>query len=186
MIEFHFNVKKSAQAASILLRLNGGDMGNYCFIKMLYLADREAIKRWGLPITGDAAVSMQHGPVLSQIYDLTKGEAPHLRAEWEPFISDADEETHRVVLKAVPENDELSEVEIRILQKIHTEFKGFSWKQMRDYCHRFEEYDGSVGKSSKPIANEKILKAVGKSADEIAETERSINEAKMLQLLFGA
>lgn len=53
-------------------------MQNYCFIK---LADREAYAKWGKPITGDTAVSMKHGPVLSTVYDLTKGELPSLRAD---------------------------------------------------------------------------------------------------------
>jgi uncharacterized phage-associated protein len=39
-------------------------------IKLLYLADREALLRWGRPITTDRHVSMPKGPVVSQIYDL--------------------------------------------------------------------------------------------------------------------
>ena len=84
---------------------------------MLYLADREAYAKWGKPITGDTAVSMKHGPVLSTVYDLTKGELPSLRADWEPFISDADPETNRVSLND-PGDDELSNSEIKIAQPI--------------------------------------------------------------------
>ena len=46
-MNFAFNPKKCAQAAAILLRLNDGDMDKYLFIKMLYLADRKAIEKWG-------------------------------------------------------------------------------------------------------------------------------------------
>ena len=186
MIKHAFNAKKSAQAASILLRLNGGDMQKYCLIKMLYLADRKAFARWGEPITGDHAVSMQHGPVLSGIYNLTKGELPHLRVHWEPFISDADPETHQVASKENPGTDELSPAEITILQGIYAEFKDFTWKQMRDYCHDFEEYDPTVGTGSRPITTEAILRAVGKSDPEIAEADEEMKEYKMMQAVLGA
>lgn len=186
MIKFVFDVDKSAQAAAILLKLHGGDMDNYVFIKMLYLADKEAYKRWGRPITGDEAVSMEHGPVLSTIYDLTKGEIPHLRSQWERFISDADSETHRVSLKADPGNQELSRAEIKILERIHEQFKDFTWKQMKDYCHDLAEYDATVGKSSRPIAPEEIFEAVGKTKEEIQETERDLDHRSVMQLLFGA
>jgi len=43
-------------------------------IKLLYLADREALLRWGRPITTDCHVSMPKGPVVSQIYHLITDE----------------------------------------------------------------------------------------------------------------
>jgi uncharacterized phage-associated protein len=185
VIRFTFNSKKAAQAGAILLRLNGGDMSKYIFIKMLYLADRESIARWGEPLTGDDAVSMEFGPVLSAVYDLTKGERPWLRADWEPFISDAEEETNRVFLKADPGNDELSPAEIKILTGVFETFKGYNWRMMRDHCHAFEEYDGTVGKSSRPIPPEKIMTAVGKKPEEIEETQHNLNELKVMDALFG-
>ncbi len=79
MLRFQFSCTKAAQAAAVLLKRAGGSMDKYIFIKMLYIADRESMGRWGEPITGDSAVSMEHGPVLSTIYDLTKGEALQYR-----------------------------------------------------------------------------------------------------------
>ena len=184
MIKFTFNPKKTAQAGALLLRLNGGDMSKYIFIKMLYLADRESLALWGEPLTGDEAVSMEFGPVLSAIYDMTKGEHPGLRADWEPFISDAEEETNRVFLKTDPGDDELSPAEIKILEGIHARFKDFTWKMMRDHCHGFEEYDSTVGKSSRPIQPEKIMTAVGKKPEDIERTQQSLNELEVLEALF--
>lgn len=161
-------------------------MDKYILIKMLYLADRESLKRWGDPITGDSAVSMKHGPVLSTVYDLTKGDRADLREDWEPFISDADAETHQISIKADPGDDELSDAEAKILEDIYAQFKDYSWKQMKDFCHVFKEYDPSVGKSSRPICAEKWLAAVGKTAKEIEETEHALKEAKTLKLLFGS
>lgn len=186
VIKFTFNPKKTAQAGAILLRANGGDMSNYIFIKMLYLVDRESLARWGEPLTGDDAVSMKFGPVLSAVYDLTKGERAWLREHWEPFISDAEVETNRVSLKADPGDDELSPAEIKIIEGVYEEFKGYNWKAMRDYCHVFEEYDKTVGKSSRPIATEKLMIAVGRRSEQIERTQNSQNELKVLEALFGS
>ena len=181
-MNFTFNPNKCAQAAAILLRLNDGDMDKYLFIKMLYLADRKAMEKWGEPITGDRAASMEYGPVLSNVYDLTKGDCPGERGNWEPFISDADEQTNTVSLKSDPGIDELAKAEITILESVHAQFKGFTWKQMRDYSHTLGEYE-EVGKSSKRIPPEAILRALGRSEDEILEVQkrhRGIEVAEML------
>lgn len=184
MLKFSFNPKKSTQAAAVLLKLNKGDMENYLFIKMLYLADRSALDKWGDPITGDKTVSMPYGPVLSTIYNLTKGQCQTIRAFWEKFISDADQETNRISLKGDPGEDELSRAEIKILESVHSKFKNFSWKQIHDFCAKLGEYE-DVGKSSKPLPTERILKSLGKTPREIVETEQKIRELQVADLLLG-
>jgi len=182
-MQFQFNAKKSAQAASVLLKLNGGDIDKYLFIKMLYLADREALNRWQEPITGDSAASMQYGPVLSTIYDLTKGDCPSQRKEWEPFISNADQETNRIFLREDPGLDELSRAEIAILRSIFEQFGGYTWKQMRDFCHHSLPEFEEVGDTSKPLSVNRILTAIGKTEEEIreaAERHRGIQMAELL------
>ena len=64
-----FNEVKATQAAARLLRNRGGRMSYMKLIKLLYLADREALSRWGRPITTDKYVSMDKGPVLSRVLD---------------------------------------------------------------------------------------------------------------------
>jgi len=183
-MNFRFNPKKSAQAAATLLKLNGGDMDKYLFIKMLYLADREALQKWDEPITGDSAASMEYGPVLSIIYDLTKGDCPNLRKDWEPFVSDADPDANRIFLKADPGNDELSKAEIAILQSVHARFKDHTWKQMRDYCHSLPEFE-DVGKKSKPLPPERILKGIGKTDPEILSAENRQKEIQVLEMVLA-
>jgi uncharacterized phage-associated protein len=184
VIKFGFNPPKSTQAAAALLKWNGGDMDKYLFIKMLYLADREALGRWQEPITGDSAASMQFGPVLSTIYNLTKGECPGCREEWEQSISDCDDQTNRITLLGDPGDSELSAAELKILHSIFEKFKDFGWKQMRDYSHALGEYDDKVGKSSRPISVEKILTALGKTPQEIEEAECRFRQIKVAEMLL--
>lgn len=153
---------------------------------MLYLADRESLEKWEEPITGDSPASMQYGPVLSIIYDLTKGDCPTLREHWEQFISDADEETNRIFLKNDPGIDELSKAEIAILDSVYERFHNYSWKQMRDFCHEtLPEYE-DVGKGSKTIRFERILSALGKTEEQIKEAECRFVEIRVAEMLLSS
>ena len=183
VLKFNFNPKKSTQAAAYLLHRNAGDMDKYIWIKMLYLADRAALEKWEEPITGDFPSSMPLGPVLSNIYDLTKGDCPRFRENWEPFIADADPE-NRVALKTDPGTDELSRAELAVLDAVFEKFRNYSFVQMRDFCHSLGEYE-DVGKTSKPLPYERILKALGKSPEQIEDVSQRCREIQMAELLLA-
>ena len=62
-----FNERKAAQMAAFFLgQLLDRKMPHLKLMKLLYLSDREAVRAFGWPISGDRLVSMPHGPVLSQ------------------------------------------------------------------------------------------------------------------------
>ena len=83
-----FNEAKATQAAAHILHLRGGSMSYVKLIKLLYLADREALIRWGRPITTDRYVSLDIGPVVNRVYELIRGEpAPNSMWIWRKFIS---------------------------------------------------------------------------------------------------
>lgn len=185
MIRISFNVEKSAQAAAFLLKLNGGEIDTYKFIKMLYFADREAFARWEEPITGDHAASMQYGPVLSTIYDLTKGDCPFFHEHWSKFLSDSEEETHLIFLKNDPGTRLLTKSEMAVLESVHAQFKDYTWRQLRDFSHQMKEYDATVGSGSRPIAVEDILKALEKSDAEIAAAAEMNRAVQNLNALFA-
>jgi len=62
------------QMAAYLLKKRGNRMAFIKLIKLLYLAERKAVSKWAEPISGDHFVSMPHGPVLSQTYELIKSQ----------------------------------------------------------------------------------------------------------------
>jgi uncharacterized phage-associated protein len=63
------------QAIAAFLHFHGTkDMSYLRMLKLLYIADRESLRATGRPITGDQMVAMEHGPVLSGVFDLIKGE----------------------------------------------------------------------------------------------------------------
>lgn len=68
-----FDEVKATQAAAAFLRLAPDKSLNFmALIKLLYMADRIAMQRLGLPITTDRYVAMKHGPVTSALYNRMK------------------------------------------------------------------------------------------------------------------
>ncbi len=68
---FDFDIRKTIAAVAFLAQKEDGELDMFLSLKMLYLADKRALILWGKTITGDRFVSMQKGPVLSLIYNLT-------------------------------------------------------------------------------------------------------------------
>jgi hypothetical protein len=52
--------------------------------KLLYLADRESLKKTGRPITGDRVVAMEHGPVLRSVSSRKHIHHAFTRRAWPP------------------------------------------------------------------------------------------------------
>lgn len=165
-MSFVFSVDKAVQAAGLLLKLQPGRRMAYIkLIKLLYIADREALRDAGFPITGDKPFAMKHGPVLSRIYDLIKGEAkdPGEQHKWSRLVFTQDND---VVLVEDTPCDELSDFEIEILIETN-DGHGAKWHWfLRDETHRFPEWKNNFKEAtSTPIPLADILKAVGREAD---------------------
>jgi uncharacterized phage-associated protein len=86
-----YREEKATQAAARLLQLVGGKLNHMKLIKLLYVADRRALLRFGRPITFDWYVSMPHGPVLSFTLDKINDSAPpDGTSYWHRVISDVE------------------------------------------------------------------------------------------------
>ena len=87
-----FNERKVAQmAAFFLVQPPERRMSHLKLMKLLYLSDREAMREFGWPISGDRLVSMlhgRHGPVLSQTLNLMDGNVESMKGGWEDLVSD--------------------------------------------------------------------------------------------------
>jgi uncharacterized phage-associated protein len=180
LMRMRFNEAKATQAAARLLRNRGGRMSYMKLIKLLYLADREALSRWGRPITTDTYVSMKHGPVLSQVLDLiTEGPNPLVgETFWSKHISEP--EHFEVSLKENPSDDLLSEAEDELLDGIFKEFGHLNRWQLVDLVHKLPEWKDPEG-SVLPIDYADILKAQNKKPEEIRAIESELQALSQIE-----
>ncbi|MDR1646590.1 MAG: SocA family protein [Zoogloeaceae bacterium] len=159
-----FDERRTAEAAVCLLWLAGGSLPIIKLMKLLYLAERLSLQRYGVPITGDKLVSMPHGPVLSMTYELIQG-MPSAPGGWEDWISAR--ENHQVALadsrriRSLEDLRHLCDADLETLEDIWREFGHMKPFDLVDYTHNnCPEWRDPHG-SSRPISYGDLFNAVG-------------------------
>ena len=177
-----FDERKATAAAAYLLSKVGGKMPCIKLIKLLYLVDRESWRRYDRPVTGDSYVSMNFGPVLSTTYDLLRSEdTTAVGRTWSKTIITAG---YEATLQAGVDLGPLSDAEIEILDEVYQLTEKIDRWKLCDLTHSFSEWQNPEG-SSIPILPEEILKALGKSEEEIDVARQEFAERRHFEQLFG-
>ncbi|WP_312361946.1 Panacea domain-containing protein [Ensifer sp.] len=91
-----FQVDKEKTVEALLYIVTRyGEVGRFHALKTLYYADREHLRRYGRPITGDRYIAMENGPVPSYAYNALKHEvAEPERANVAEALSPGESERH--------------------------------------------------------------------------------------------
>jgi hypothetical protein len=174
-----FNEVKATQAAARLLRLRGGRMSYIKLIKLLYLADREGLIRWGRPITTDRFVSMDDGPVVSRIYDLIRNEpSPGSVHTWGKFISGP--EDYEVRLLGDPGSGELSSAEGQLIDEVFEQHGEDSRWAIVDFSYSLPEWTRPDG-GAPAIEYRDILRAAQKTEAEISAIEEDLESLALVE-----
>ena len=165
-----FREDKTTQAAARLIQLCGGRMAYLKLIKLLYLADREALIRWGRPITYDTYVAMKHGPVLSGTLDVIKGRVRSSgEGGWHRHIERVGDYDVQVRTGAVPATDLISPVEEGLLVEIAGKYGRLGKWDLVRLVHGFPEWvdPETMNQRALPIDTRDILRGAGFDEDDI-------------------
>jgi uncharacterized phage-associated protein len=165
--------------AAYFAKRSGGRINVLKLTKLIYLADRQFMESYDLPMLWDKLVSMPHGPVNSVTLNFVNGLLGD-NADWDAFI--ADRENHLVGLAnpdiSLDELDELSRAESNVLAATWDKFGAMAPWQLRNYTHEhcpeWEDPDGS----SAPIPYDRVLKYLGK--EHAADTAQEIDSLRAL------
>lgn len=160
------------EAATRLIAFEGGTINYTKLLKLLYIADRESLRRNHAAITGDHYVSMNAGPVLSHAYDLIKGDA---KSEiWSQHVSQ--KQAYNVELLALPAHRTISEEDKAILDEVYSTYGHMTYGQLIDLVHTYPEWKDPGG-SSITIPIRSVLRGCGyedDAAKEISDATESI------------
>lgn len=173
-MQLQFNLKRTLQAVAQLLKACPARRMNYMrLLKLLYIADREMLAQHAHPITGDQAIAMKRGPVLSRTYDLILGNTED--PLWRKFVR---REHYEAVLVEDPGQGQLSKDALSKLQELTTRYQDKDEWAMSEETHAFEEWRRSWvpgSESSCPIRWEDALIAQGKEhlISEVEQDERA-------------
>lgn len=157
---FHFDLNKTIQASAILLKSDPAlQLSRMRLLKLLYIADRESLQERAIPITGDVAFAMDHGPVLSTTYNLIKGE-DYGSLDWGRYFENRGRD---IVLRTDPGVGDLTRWEIHKLGEISDRYVHADDWNIAEITHQFPEWKDHqpAQGSSTCIPIDDLLKATG-------------------------
>lgn len=183
---FPFDEAKATQAAARFLKLRGEKMSYMKLLKLLYLADRTALLRWGVPLTTDRWVAMKHGPVLSNVYSLIVDEqAARSSGVWARYISAPDQYEVQLLSNDVP-NDKLSRAEEKLIDEMYEGYGHYNRWDLVEHLHNVLPEWNNPGETSRPISLRDILGLEHTDADTEAIEQELRAFAKERALLSPA
>jgi uncharacterized phage-associated protein len=187
-IKFQLQPQKSVQVAAMFLRLHKQPMHHLKLMKMLYMADRRSLEQIDITITGDRYVSMEFGPVLSNVYNLIKGEYTDAADQmlWSTYISQR--KNHKINLLKDPGNSKLCEFEEDLIRDVYEDYKDYDRFDLAEETHNlFPEWQKPPeGIGSIPIRIETTLQAIGRTDEDIREIEETVNRYIYLDRVLHA
>ncbi|MGB3491264.1 MAG: Panacea domain-containing protein [Elainellaceae cyanobacterium] len=185
MNDFHFNERKATQLASAFIQLSGGRLNYMKLIKLMYIADREALLCWERPISGDAYFALKHGPILSNVYTMiSDGQAPSESNFWFDYIK-RDGKYEVSLFKPCPPDD-LSQAEEEIIHAAFDKYGHFDKWKLVDHLHNVLPEWNDPGASSFPISIGDILRAEGFSNKASSQVEAELESLCKAKSVFGA
>ncbi len=158
-------------------------------MKLMYMADRESMARFGEPISYDDMFSMNHGLVLSKTLNVVSGvNAINDTAPWSDYFSPRNgKQDYFVGVNRLVERDELdflSDADIEVLNATFDKFGHMSeWdlsQYMHDHCAEWKHPDGS----RIPVDDEGLLKIVGVPEHEAALVADELKAERQKNKIF--
>lgn len=185
-MDFYFEEAVTVEAAAYLLKKMPNRRTSVMkLLKLLYLADRRALILWGTPITGARPWGMEHGPVLSEVYDLIKGSTRGYQSigVWSQYIKRTDRET--VTLIKDTGDSELSPAQHEVLDHVFENFGRWSPASLREHTHGLIEYHlPTGGKKLKALNYADVLRDSGKDEATIAAMAEDARHYSEMRKLF--
>lgn len=140
MLEFDY--KKATQAINYLAKKEGGQIDKLKLIKLVYLADRYHLRRYGRPMVNDAYFAMPLGPVGSSVKDI---------AEFSHFLDKSELDYAATYLGRGGQPNtvvSVADVDQRIFSKSEREALDFAYKEfggqtasaLVNVTHRYPEW----------------------------------------------
>lgn len=145
---FDFEATKAALLCLALKDLPHFD--KYRASKLLFLADREHLLRFGRPITGDSYSALPYGPTPNRVLGLLnglekvalEGDAPlnDEVAELARLFDVAKDEYATYHAKSQPDADALSKSDLRVLDHVVEEHGRKTFNELMDLTHSMRAY----------------------------------------------
>ncbi len=135
-----FDYKKAIQAINFFAQKEGGSVDKMKALKLIWLADRYHLRKYGRPVTNDRYFAMEYGPVASNIKDLMGFSL--LGKEEESYLSKYLKMKNPTTLISVKKTDEdvFSQTDIEAFNIVYEEYGEYKPIYLSRISHKFPEW----------------------------------------------
>lgn len=136
VMRFQVDKEKTVEALLYIVH-RYGEVGRFHALKTLYFADREHLRQFGRPVTGDKYIAMDNGPVPSYAYNALKQQLPEPEREMVAgALSSGSSERHPTYIPhRAPDMTYFSKTDIECLDAAFEHCRKRSFGDISDETH---------------------------------------------------
>jgi uncharacterized phage-associated protein len=140
-IHLNFNYTKATQALNHFAIKEGGQINRMKALKLIHLADRYHLRKYGRLITNDIYFAMNYGPVASSVKDIAEGSEflGQLEQDYYSRYLSA-EEPHGLKSVTPPDTDVFSDSDVEALDFAWEKFGHLNQFQLAEITHHYPEW----------------------------------------------
>ncbi len=141
-IHFDPNFKAATQSINFFALKAGGSIDMLRALKLVFLADRYHIRKYGRPITGDTYWAMDYGPVGTLAKDIAE-RSEYLGTQAVEYSSkylEPSDVSHRIATKDEMDYDPFSDSDIEALEFVWDKFHRYGPFQLVNITHGYPEW----------------------------------------------
>lgn len=134
--------KKATQALNILARKKDGKINKMKAIKLIFLADRLHLRKYGRPIVGDLYWAMKLGPVGSKTKNVAElSSIPENIFEYaKKYIKPVDEKKQTFVSIKPEDLSVFSKTDLECLEKVFEKYADRDQFELAEVTHKYPEW----------------------------------------------
>lgn len=141
LLQFSFIPEKSTQALNFFAKQAGGKINKMKALKLVFLADRYHLRKYGRFVTNDSYIAMRHGPVPSATRDILESN-DYLGDIEKKYAAQYIEPVDNWTFKSIhtPDTRVFSESDIEALEFVWKNFGRYDQFELRDITHTYPEW----------------------------------------------
>jgi len=140
-IHFNFDLRKATQALNWLAVKSNGRINKMKALKLIYLADRYHLRKYGRLITNDSYFAMDYGPVPSGVKDLAEA-SDFLGDDEQAYSNKYIQPVNQYTLESLAEPDYsvFSDSDIEALSFVWESFGNLEKFELSELTHKYPEW----------------------------------------------
>lgn len=140
--QLEFDYKKAIQAINFFAKKEGGQISKLRVLKLIWLADRYHLRKYGRPILNDTYFAMPYGPVASAVKDITGFNFLDSCDLEQTYLMDYLTREAEYTIKSIKDvnTDVFSDSDIEALETISQEYGTSSTHDLIELSHKFPEW----------------------------------------------